>query len=99
MKKLIKEEKYLGVHFTDVSVCMGYLEQYNLSVSDNCVSFIKKMHDAVFFVNQNMPMNILSEICSRCANDILKRIELDLKVEKGIIVKFKRYCKSDYLLS
>jgi hypothetical protein len=99
MKKLKENEKYVGIHFNDVSVCLNYLDTLKLPVSDGCINFIKTMHNAVFFVNQEMPMNILSEICSRCANKILKRIEYDLRTEKEVVVNLKRYCKSDYLLS
>ena len=95
MKKL--KEKYVGIHFNNVSICINYLETLKLPVSDGCINYIKTMHDAVFFVNQDMPMNILSEICSRCANKILKRIEYDLRTEKEVVVKFKKYCKSDYM--
>ena len=99
MKKLKENEKYVGIHFNDVSVCLNYLETLNLPVSEGCIDYIKSIHDAVFLVNEGMPMNILSEVCARCANKILKYIEYNLRVEKEINVNLQRYCKSDYLLS
>ena len=85
--------KELLINFTDVSVCLNNLKELGVKISPKLKNYIKLMHSSVMIVNQNMPQNIMAEVCYRTANQIIRRIE----IETGI--HFLRYKLHNYQLS
>lgn len=86
-------KKELLIHFTDVSICLDNLKELGIKITPQCRSYIKLLHKSVMIVNQNMPENIMAEVCFRTANQIVKR------VEKETQIRSVRYKKSNYLIS
>ena len=85
-------KKELLIHFTDVSVCLNNLKELGVKISPICKNRIKLLHNCVMIVNDEMPENIMAEVCFRTANKIIKLIEMETKI------RFIKYNKSNYLL-
>lgn len=94
---LIQQEnerrKELLIHFTDVSVCLNNLKELGVKTSPRLKNYIKLMHSSVMIVNQNMPQNIMAEVCFRTANQIIKIVEIETDI------RFLRYKLHNYQLS
>jgi hypothetical protein len=53
-------------------------------------NFIKLVHNSVSITINELPKNIIAEVCFRNANRIIRTIEMETPV------RFKRYKKADY---
>ena len=84
--------KELLIDFNNTSVCLNNLKELNIKISPRCKNYIKLLHECVVTVNQEMPQNIMAEVCFRIANKIIKVVE----VETGI--SFKKYKLHNYKL-
>lgn len=85
-------KKELLIHFTDVSVCLGNLKEIGVKISPQCRNHIKLLHSSVMTVIQNMPQNIMAEVCFRTANQIIKEVEMETDI------RFVRYKLHNYQL-
>lgn len=82
----------LLIHFTDESVLFRKLNELGIAITDHSKNYIIKIHDSVRTVTPFLPQHLMSDVCFRAANKILKVIECETNQ------KFMPFKKHHYTL-
>lgn len=84
--QIMYSKKELLIHFNNVSICLDNIKYLGIKITPQCRNYIKLLHSSVMAVNQDLPENIVAEVCFRTANRIIKLVEMETDIR---FVKYK----------
>lgn len=88
--KEVKSRKEWLINFNDIDGTINNLSELGVSVSNKTKSNIETSIKSARTTASVMPIYMCADIYYRVANDIIRRVELDVDI------KFEKYTKQNY---